>query len=437
MLLAAAVFGKDRRLASDEELKVLYLVNKHRAAGYQCPLGHVYPPNQGAQLVFDCRLWAASYKHSQDMQLNEFFSHTSVDGREPSDRRAAEGASDGLGGENIIRGWPDADGAVRSWMKSDKQCKLIMDPTWTALGVGVHYRRRSRYLYYWTQSFSTSKAGYTTACVPRTRAPTVSPTIAAPTQSPTSVILLDVPTSSKLPLRCEDPELHLANSICDPRRWSHVDASQTAVTDTPFKCQAAVASQCGHRSFFSWRRSNSACHCVTEGDCQNPQANRGLDIYKVSCEPGCLEPVLHLEDHICHRRNWRHTAVSQTAEADTPEKCQESVMLECGHTAFFSWRRSNLSCHCVEEAHCDNPKANLGLTIYRTNCDGSMYGGASPERPLLVSEMTAKPSPLPTPTPSAVPSASPSATPSLAPSCSPTASPTQSCLEKCTEECEE
>jgi len=367
LLCASAVVGQ-RRLASDDELEIMFLTNRYRAAGYTCPLGHVYPPNQGAQLVFDCRLWAASYKHSMDMQVNKFFSHSSSEGLTYTERRAAEGTLDGKVGENIIRGWPNAEGAMRRFMKSDEQCKLIMDPTWTVIGAGMHYRRRSRYLYYWTQMFGTSKDGYTSDCVPRTTEPTAVPT-EAPTRNPTDVMLLSRSTSN-LPLRCAEPALQLENHICHPKTWRHTAVSQSEHAESPMECQVAVIAECENTEYFTWRASNLSCHCVENATCDAPTINHGLNVYKTACAPGCLEPTVFLEDHICHDQNWRHTAGSQTDEADTPAKCQESVIQECAHTAFFSFRASNASCHCLNQAHCDSPARNPGLTVYRTNCIG-------------------------------------------------------------------
>jgi uncharacterized protein YkwD len=73
---------------ADFESEVLDLVNVERAAEGLTPLS------------YDARLAAAARSHSEDMGLQNYFSHTSLDGRTVSDRitDAGSGSSGGGGG---------------------------------------------------------------------------------------------------------------------------------------------------------------------------------------------------------------------------------------------------------------------------------------------------------------------------------------------------
>merc|ERR1719160_2491632 len=81
-----------RSKVSDVEWESFRLLNELRAEGYTCPGGSKYEPNN-TPLLFDCRLWRASYLHSEDMAKNNYFSHTSLNGDSPWDRAKAQGES--------------------------------------------------------------------------------------------------------------------------------------------------------------------------------------------------------------------------------------------------------------------------------------------------------------------------------------------------------
>ncbi|MDX6739793.1 CAP domain-containing protein [Actinocorallia sp. A-T 12471] len=115
------------------ELKVLELTNAERAkAG--CPA-----------LKANAKLARAAQKHSKDMAVNNYFSHTSQDGRSPWDRIKAEGYMD-PGAENIAAGYPTAAAVVKGWMDSSGHRANILNCKLKALGVG-------EYKNYWTQNF--------------------------------------------------------------------------------------------------------------------------------------------------------------------------------------------------------------------------------------------------------------------------------------------
>lgn len=97
----------------------------------------------------DSRLHAAAQKHSVDMGKNDYFSHTSADGRSPWDRMRAEGY-DFPSAENIARGQQTPAAVVESWMDSPGHRRNILNCSYAAIGVGVYLGDGGPW---WTQDF--------------------------------------------------------------------------------------------------------------------------------------------------------------------------------------------------------------------------------------------------------------------------------------------
>ncbi len=98
-------------------------------------------------LTIDARLTAAAQAHSADMARNDYFEHTSLDGRTFIDRIRATGHPS-PGAENIAYGHSTAAGVVKAWMRSPGHRRNILDCSLTEVGVG--FDRRGNY---WTQDF--------------------------------------------------------------------------------------------------------------------------------------------------------------------------------------------------------------------------------------------------------------------------------------------
>ncbi|MDG5788320.1 CAP-associated domain-containing protein [Evansella sp. AB-P1] len=84
--------------------------------------------------------------HSEDMNTNNFFSHTSPNSGELKDRLESEFISYQLAAENIAANYVDAIEAVEGWLNSEGHRVNLLDERFTHLGVGV-YRN------YYTQNF--------------------------------------------------------------------------------------------------------------------------------------------------------------------------------------------------------------------------------------------------------------------------------------------
>ncbi|MET7641689.1 CAP domain-containing protein [Streptomyces sp. NPDC005438] len=119
------------------EATVLSLVNQRRArAGCQ-------PVTASPQLTELAR------DFSKSMASEDFFDHTSPDGKTPWQRAEEQGVKN-LGGENIARGQADAEAVMRTWMKSPGHRQNILNCEHRSLGVGVHFGEGGPW---WTQEF--------------------------------------------------------------------------------------------------------------------------------------------------------------------------------------------------------------------------------------------------------------------------------------------
>jgi hypothetical protein len=135
---------------ADFESDVIDLVNVEREAQGLHPLS------------YDHHLAAAARDHSEDMGLQDYFSHTSLDGRTPPDRITAAGYSYNAYGENIAGGQPTPEDVIDAWMSSSGHRANILNSTFCDIGVGYAYQAQSTYRHYWTQNFG-RKSG-TGAC---------------------------------------------------------------------------------------------------------------------------------------------------------------------------------------------------------------------------------------------------------------------------------
>lgn len=105
------------------------------------------------------QLTSAAQGHSQDMAINDFFSHVGSDGRSPWERVSDTGYEFSFGAENIAAGYSTAEAAVNAWMNSYGHRANILNCKLKETGVGFYYLKNDtgsvNYRYYWTQVFAT------------------------------------------------------------------------------------------------------------------------------------------------------------------------------------------------------------------------------------------------------------------------------------------
>jgi len=95
----------------------------------------------------------SAHLHSQDMADNNYFDHTSLDGRQPWTRMKAQGISYHAAAENISAGRNNGIDTHDGWVNSSGHRSNILNDDVTRLGVGAAYQQNSTYRYYFTENF--------------------------------------------------------------------------------------------------------------------------------------------------------------------------------------------------------------------------------------------------------------------------------------------
>lgn len=100
-------------------------------------------------------LTAAAKWMSADMAVNNYFSHTSLDGRSPTQRMADAGypAYQTWTGEDLAAGYANASTVLTGWINSPAHYAVLTNPNYHAIGVGRSYSTSSTYGSYWAADF--------------------------------------------------------------------------------------------------------------------------------------------------------------------------------------------------------------------------------------------------------------------------------------------
>ncbi len=127
------------------------------AAGFESEVIELVNIERGARnlhaLSYSEELTVAARAHSQDMAAQNYFSHTSLDGRLFYERITAAGYEYQSCAENIAAGYATPAAVVDGWMNSDGHRKNILNPDFCDIGVGHAAADVAEYSHYWTQDF--------------------------------------------------------------------------------------------------------------------------------------------------------------------------------------------------------------------------------------------------------------------------------------------
>lgn len=139
------------------EQQVFDMVNQERANAACGPLS------------INAKLTATARGHSEDMALNDYFSHTGLDGSSVSERAAA-GYHFSWIGENIAAGQSSPESVMAGWMQSPGHRANILRCEYREIGVGYYYQADDQanvrldngsvsgpFRHYWTQVFGTAR----------------------------------------------------------------------------------------------------------------------------------------------------------------------------------------------------------------------------------------------------------------------------------------
>jgi uncharacterized protein YkwD len=103
-------------------------------------------------------LQQAAQGHGNDMAVNDYFSHTGLNGSTPSSRVNATGYAWSALGENIAAGYTTPEAVVTGWMNSSGHRANILNSNFQQIGVGYCYLATDtgsvNYRYYWVQVFA-------------------------------------------------------------------------------------------------------------------------------------------------------------------------------------------------------------------------------------------------------------------------------------------
>lgn len=136
------------------QAELLQRVNALRAAGAVCGSKTFAPTTP---LNWNSMLLTAATGHSADMAKNNYFSHTSLDGRTFDKRITAAGYSWSAVGENIAAGQSSVQNVMTSWINSPGHCQNLMNPTYRDIGVACVRNDASTYRLYWTMDLGRSR----------------------------------------------------------------------------------------------------------------------------------------------------------------------------------------------------------------------------------------------------------------------------------------
>lgn len=131
------------------QAELLQRVNALRASGGSCGTQGSFAPS--APLQWHGALEQAAAAHSLDMATQNYFSHTSADGRTPGQRITAAGYAWRTFGENIAAGYPSVQAVVDAWRASDGHCANLLQPAFRDIGVACSPgAASSTFPNYWT-----------------------------------------------------------------------------------------------------------------------------------------------------------------------------------------------------------------------------------------------------------------------------------------------
>ncbi|HEY9095430.1 MAG TPA: CAP domain-containing protein, partial [Hydrogenophaga sp.] len=125
----------------------LQQVNAARAVARTC--GGVLRPAAPA-LSWSATLQTAANRHSTDMAVNNFFSHTGSDGSSVGTRATEAGYNWRGVGENIAAGYANVSVVMNGWLASTGHCNNLMEASYTEVALACVVQPGTAYGKYWT-----------------------------------------------------------------------------------------------------------------------------------------------------------------------------------------------------------------------------------------------------------------------------------------------
>jgi uncharacterized protein YkwD len=149
----ASAYGQ--QTASKPQFRHQFLENINYIRSKGCNCGTTYMP-PAPPIVWNDQLELSAMGHAADMAHQNYFSHTSLDGRTMQDRiRQAGYTYNGFKsyqiGENIAFGPETIAEVMKGWFNSPGHCKNLMNPGFKEIGIAEDNT-------YWVQDFGGREA---------------------------------------------------------------------------------------------------------------------------------------------------------------------------------------------------------------------------------------------------------------------------------------
>jgi uncharacterized protein YkwD len=108
-----------------------------------------------ATLFVSDTLTSAAKWMAVDMATQNYFQHTSLDGRSPTQRMADAGypAFQTWAGEDLAAGYTTAAEVLNGWINSPAHLAVLTNPAYRAIGIGRAYSAGSQWKWYWDADF--------------------------------------------------------------------------------------------------------------------------------------------------------------------------------------------------------------------------------------------------------------------------------------------
>lgn len=110
------------------------LVNNYRTQGCNC--GNTYYEAVD-NIEWNDTLEIVAKNHADDMTINNYFSHTGLDGSNIGDRISKSFYYWTSCGENIAMGYATEQKVIEAWIKSEGHCKNIMNKNFKHMGIST------------------------------------------------------------------------------------------------------------------------------------------------------------------------------------------------------------------------------------------------------------------------------------------------------------
>src|SRR6185312_14755840 len=137
-IILSGYMARSQETVSSRRFRHEFLNDINRVRQQGCNCGATYMP-PAPPLTWNNELEVAAIGHARDMADNNYFSHTSKDGRTLEDRVVFAGYNfkgyrSFAIGENIAQGRMTIAEVMNGWFKSPGHCKNLMNPAFKEVG---------------------------------------------------------------------------------------------------------------------------------------------------------------------------------------------------------------------------------------------------------------------------------------------------------------